>query len=185
MKTLIINGSPRTNGDTSSLLRILIDRLSGDFRIIDCYRANIAACVDCRKCRETPECSIKDDMQEIYSYIEDCDNIIIASPIYFSELTGRLLDAASRFQMYYSAKSFQQKAPHIKPKKGLVILVGGGSGNPQKAYETAVCLLHQVNTADIFPLICSHNTDITPADKDEKVLRELYSAADFLNNSGE
>ena len=28
-------------------------------------------------------------MQEIYKYIQECDNIMIASPLYFSELTGQ------------------------------------------------------------------------------------------------
>lgn len=182
MKTLILNGSPRKNGDTASLIKILTDRLSGEIRIVDCYRADISPCVDCRKCRDALFCPIDDEMQDIYRYIEDCDNVVIASPVYFSELTGKLLDTASRLQMYFSARYFRKEAPPLKPKKGAVILVGGGNGSPQKAFDTAVCILHTMNTYDIHPLVCSHNTDNIPAADDEKALSELYSAANFLNN---
>lgn len=182
MKTLIFNGSPRVNGDTVSLLNVLTQSLNGSYKIIDCFYANISQCIDCRKCTEKPQCSINDDMQEIYKYIEECDNIVIASPIYFSELTGRLLDIASRLQLYFCANHFRSEALPVNSKKGVVILVGGGSGKPQKAYETAVCLLHLMNAFDIFPLICSHNTDLIPAIHDEAAVKAVISAAEFLNS---
>ena len=90
MKTLILNGSPRVHGDTVSLINELTKSLDGEYRIVDAYRSNISPCLDCRFCWENSGCAIKDEMQEIYSYIEDCDNIVIASPIYFSELTGKM-----------------------------------------------------------------------------------------------
>ncbi len=68
-------------------------------------------------------------MQEIYEYIPICDNILIASPIYFSELTGKLLDFGSRLQTYFCAGFFRNEQVIQKGKKGAVILVGGGDGN--------------------------------------------------------
>ena len=88
MKTLILNGSPRANGDTASLVEKLVNALEGDSHIVNAYRCNISPCIDCRYCWENDGCRICDDMQEVYSYIRICDNIVIASPIYFSELTG-------------------------------------------------------------------------------------------------
>lgn len=179
-KTLILNGSPRKNGDTSALVDALCKRLDGEVKLVSCYYDKISPCVDCRKCRENSKCAIDDEMQEIYEYIEACDNVVVASPIYFSELSGRLLDVASRFQLYFSAKFFRNEALISKPKKGAVILVGGGSGNPQKAYETAVCLLHQLEVKDVSPLVCCHNTDREPALNPE-TQRQIDSTADFLN----
>lgn len=95
-------------------------------------------------------------MQEIYDYIQTCDNIIIASPIYFSELTGKLLDVGSRLQTYYCAR---RETPINKPKKGVVILVGGGDGNTDKAYDTACTLLHHMNCCNIYPSVIYHNTN--------------------------
>ena len=87
MKTLIINGSPRVNGDTNSLINIVKERIGGEYKIVDAYRCNISPCLDCRFCWKNSGCAIQDEMQEVYDYINDCDNILIASPIYFSELT--------------------------------------------------------------------------------------------------
>ena len=95
-KTLIFNGSPRKKGDTAALIRALTEDLAGQYRVVDCYRADISPCIDCRSCRRERRCVLNDGMQEIYKYIEECDNVVVASPIYSAELTGRLLDVANR-----------------------------------------------------------------------------------------
>ncbi len=40
MKTLILNGSPRINGDTVSLIKKITERIAGEYRIVDAYRGN-------------------------------------------------------------------------------------------------------------------------------------------------
>ena len=96
MMTLIFNGSPRKNGDTNSLIHELMNHLQGQVKIVNAYVCNISPCVDCRYCWQKDGCSIEDDMQEVYDYIHVCDNIIIASPLYFSEISGQLLSILSR-----------------------------------------------------------------------------------------
>lgn len=181
MKTLILNGSPRPNGDTVSLLNILLSELSGEYRIVNAYRCNISPCIDCRYCWENRGCAINDEMQQIYDYIEECDNIVIASPIYFSELTGKLLDVGSRLQTYFCGRFFRGEAVITKPKRGAVILVGGGDGNGDAAYETAKTLLHHMNAYDIHPLVTSHNTNTIPAVKDDLAVAGVKSIAKFLS----
>ena len=103
MKTLILNGSPRINGDTASLVGMLRERLGGDIYEISAYRADISPCIDCRRCRTHAGCAIDDGMREVCELLRVCDNAVIASPIYFSEVTGRLLDVGSRLQTYSQA----------------------------------------------------------------------------------
>jgi multimeric flavodoxin WrbA len=181
MKTLILNGSPRPNGDTAGLLRLLKEDLAGEYRQVDAYRASISPCVDCRFCKTRSGCAIQDEMQEIYSYIQDCDNILIASPMYFSELTGKLLDVGSRLQAYYSARHFRRETPILKPKRGAVLLVGGGDGSPEKAEETARVLLHFMNCHNVHPLVCSHDTDRCPAIRDPRAAAGVRRIAAFFN----
>lgn len=184
MKTLIINGSPRTHGDTASLIGIVREDLSGESLVLDAYRCGISPCLDCRCCRENPGCAINDEMQEIYAYIRDCDNILIASPIYFSELTGRLLDVASRLQAYFCARLFRGEEPLPKAKKGAVILVGGGDGNMDKAYDTARTLLRHMNCREIHEAVTSHSTNKRPAVQDARAVEGARSIAGFFNNAG-
>ena len=68
MKTLIINGSPRKNGDTVALIEALTQRLSGEIRVISCHD-DISPCIDCRFCWKQEGCAVQDDMQEIYEKV--------------------------------------------------------------------------------------------------------------------
>ena len=186
MKTLVLNGSPRKNGDTVSLINVVSDSLEGDIRKVDTYftETEISPCIDCRYCRDKEGCAIHDGMDAVYAYIQECDNILVASPIYFSELTGRLLDFGSRLQTYYSARFFQHRVPIAKPKRGAVILVGGGDGDMGKAYDTACTLLTCMNCKEIYPLVFSHNTDKTPAVEDGSCLNGVKRIAGFFNSAG-
>ena len=134
MNTLIIHGSPRKNGGTSALVRALAEKLPGEVRIVETYRANVLPCLDCRHCWEKRGCVIEDEMQELYQKIDEADNIVLASPIYFAELTGSLLNWASRLQYIYASARFR-KDPVLRKKlrRGVLLLVDGGDG----AYETA------------------------------------------------
>lgn len=185
MKTLILNGSPRKNGDTVSLIHKVIENLEGEYKIINSYDCKISPCVDCRYCKEKSGCSIQDEMQEVYEYIQECDNILVASPIYFSELTGSLLNVGSRLQTYFCARYFRKEQPIKKAKKGAVILVGGGSGSVKKPYDTACCLLHDMNANEIFPVVFSFKTDEVPAIEDENALHGVQKMIEFFNENPE
>lgn len=180
MKTLILNGSPRKNGDTVSLLNILKEELSGEIVQIDAYYADISPCTDCRFCRANEGCAVKDDMQIVYDCMFDCDNILIASPIYFSEITGKLLDICSRLQTYYSARAFRRERVVFKEKRGAVILVGGGDGRPERAEATARTLLKHMGCVEQHPLVLSHDTDRIPAAEDLTAKDGVRSVAGFF-----
>ncbi len=181
MKTLILNGSPRKNGDTAALISFLLEHLMGEVKIVNAYDSTIAPCTDCRMCRRWEGCTINDGMQEVYEYLKTCDNVVIASPIYYSQLTGQLLNVASRFQTYFSARRFRREVPFLSRKKGAVILTGGGTGNPKYAYRTASEILSYINVYEVFPMVCSHSTDTLPAASDKAALSAVREAAEFLN----
>lgn len=175
MKTLIINGSPRKGGDTAALLAAL--ELPGEVAEIRAFDVKVSPCLDCRYCRKSAGCSIRDGMQEIYRQIGESDCIILASPIWFATLPGPLLTLASRLQTYFSAAFFRKEQPFAAPKKGAVILTGGGSGGAEPAYDTAVMLLRQMGVKGEIPLVCSLHTDQTPAKEDADALaavKELF-----------
>lgn len=180
MKTLIFNGSPRKNGDTVSLIRHFTKQLSGEYKVVDAYHCNISPCLDCRYCWKKSGCAIQDEMQEVYEYLKDCDNVLIASPVYFSELTGKMLDVGSRLQTYFCGRRFRKEDSGLTPKKGAVVLVGGGDGKPDKAYETAKTLLKHMNCKEIHELVCSHNTDKVPAIEDARAVAGLEDVARFF-----
>ena len=181
MKTLIFNGSPRKNGDTASLLKVLTENLEGEVKIVSAYSCGISPCIDCRYCWKHNGCAIKDGMQEVYAYIQECDNVVIASPIYFSELTGMLLALGSRLQTYVSARYMRKEIPVPKEKKGAVILVGGGSGGIERAYETTKEWMKLMNCTKNHELVASRRTDKCPAIEDGQAVAGVKSIAEFFN----
>ena len=179
MKTLIFNGSPRKSGDTVCLISEMQKYLAGEIEIISSYYDNISPCFDCRYCWKNAGCCLDDDMQAVYAYIKECDNIIIASPVYFSELTGSLLNIFSRLQCFYTARYFINKPVEQKSKNGVLILAAGGDGIHTKAESTANTLFKFMNTkrvANVFSL----NTNNIPASEDKQAVQSAHDAALLL-----
>ena len=58
MKTLIINGSPRKNGDSMALVNHMLEFLDGEAEIVHAYYDDISPCTDCRYCWENNGCSV-------------------------------------------------------------------------------------------------------------------------------
>ena len=180
MKTLIFNGSPRRNGDTAKLLEKFCASLEGEHRIVRAYDGNIRPCVDCRYCWEHSGCAIKDGMDEIYKWIEECDNIVIASPVYFSTLTGPLLSVLSRVQTVFCGPFFRGEEK-LRGKRGGIIVVGGGNGKPDGAISTARMLLREMGANEILPAVLFHDTDNRPAAEDEETCRKVEELATALS----
>ena len=181
MKTLIFNGSPRKNGDTAAMIARLRENLEGEIIEINCYRAGISPCVDCRRCMKEPGCAINDAMQNYYPLLQDCDNVVIASPVYYSLPTAPLLAVASRLQTWFCASRFRKDPVKIQPKRGGIILSGGGSGSAEPAIETAKRLLRVMRAREIGPMVLSLNTDQVPAIKDVDAMEKAVELAKFLN----
>lgn len=181
MKTLIFFGSPHTDGDTAALTNALTAKLCGEQKLINCYTADIAPCADCRCCREMLFCPIDDEMQAVYEYLAKCDNVVIASPVHYAELSAMLMKVVSRLQMYSSALIFRHEALSVKAKRGAILLTQGGSGGAERAFETAKIIFRSIGIQEVLPLVCSPNTDKLPAVRDEKALAEAERVAGWLN----
>ena len=180
METLIFQGSPRKDGDTAALVTRLQGALSGESHIIRAYDGNISPCVDCRACWTNAGCAIDDGWQEVDALLRCCDSVVLASPIYFSELTGPLLSVLSRLQQYYCAKAFRGEAFPFAGKRGGLLLVGGGDGSAARAEQTAITLLHQMGCRELFPTILCHDTNRTPAIDEPGIVEKIAALAHFL-----
>lgn len=187
MKTLIINGSPRKNGNLIVLLRELATWLEGETEFIHTYYERISPCLDCRYCWHNPGCAIDDGMQAIYRLLDEVDNVILGSPLYFSELTGELLSFASRFQCFYVARRIRKDpAFKLKRKHGAIVITGGGDGITEPAVKSANIILGHINAKSV-GTVFSLNTNEIPAAEDGAALaqaRELAVRLNELNKNG-
>ena len=180
MKTLIINGSPRPNGNTAALLRELKAQLEGEVLEISAFYDHIAPCLDCRCCWETAQCVVHDGMDVIYE--DDFDNVVIASPVYYGTLPGSVLSLMSRMQPWHVATHFLKKPLAQRPKKAAAILTAGGKGNAEKAHMHLNAFFRMLNARGFREhTACSADTDTIPADRDEAAKQQVAAIARWLN----
>jgi multimeric flavodoxin WrbA len=180
MKTLIFNGSPRKDGNTSYLVDLLSSLLNDDVEIIPAFKVKVQPCMDCRYCWEHGTCVFHDDMDKIYASIKESDNIVIASPVNYGELTGKLLCVLSRLQAFYASKRFRNVNQVRQPKKGALILCGGGDGGGKAAERTTKMLLRDMN-AKLNHMVTSLNTDTIPSKSDRDAIEQIKKLAEFFN----
>lgn len=180
MKTLIVNGSPRTNGNTAALIAELKKHLNGEVIEISAFRSNIAPCVDCRGCWTSARCVVKDDMQIVYD--DDFDNVVVASPVYFSTLPGKMLSLISRMQPWHAATFFIGQPLVQRKKKSAAILTAGGKGNQANSYHHLSAFFKMLNAHGFREhVVCSPNTDTIPAWEDEAAMEGVRMLAKWLN----
>lgn len=118
--------------------------------------------------------------------IDAADHIVIASPIYFAELTGPLLSWASRLQFFYASRRFRGEAVLTeKNRRGAVILVDGGDGYYQTAEAMGRRLLRMMGAA-YESLIYYSGTDhagrSNPLD-DQDLVRKIGELAALWNEN--
>ena len=179
MKTLIIFGSPRKDGNTAALVQELRRHLTGEIVEISAFHDNIAPCIDCRGCWETAKCVVNDDMQRIYA--DDYDNVVIASPVYFGTFPGQVLNLMSRMQPWHVATYFINKPLNQRKKKAAVILTAGGKGNVHRTQHHLYALTRMLNAQGFEDhTVTSENTDTLPASQDKKALKGVAELAQWL-----
>lgn len=103
MNVLILNGSPRPQGNTKKMINAFVEAANGHkVDVIDVCKKNIKGCLACEYChtKENGICVQKDDMQEVYDLLKEAEMLIIASPIYYHGISGQLKCVIDRF---YSA----------------------------------------------------------------------------------
>ena len=128
-KVLILNGSPRKKGSTAQLAeeaaRALHDAGIGTETIF-LNEVAIKGCQACMWCKKNnvAECAIKDGMQDLHTKIKECDGMIVASPIYFGNVTAQTALWLNRMYPYLSM-DLSSKLP-----KGKKIAFIFAQGNP-------------------------------------------------------
>ena len=102
MNILVLNGSPRPQGNTVKMVaafRESAEKAGHKVNIVNVCRKNIKGCLACEYChgKGQGQCVQKDDMQEVYEYLRDTDMLILASPIYYHGISGQLKCTIDRF----------------------------------------------------------------------------------------
>lgn len=124
MKVLIINGSPRANGNTAAAL----DEMKKIFSVegiesVDVHvgRLELHSCVACMSCMKTGKCVFDDAVNKTAPILAECDGVVIGSPVHYGQAPGALTSFLSR--LFYSTWSMDKSM-----KVGAVMVSARRSG---------------------------------------------------------
>lgn len=176
----IYNGSPRKNGNTSSLIEFFIqglDRSKFLAKTTFLYDKKINPCTDCRICKTgNLVCKVRDDMQEVYNSIDGCDIMIIGTPIYWFGPTAKMKLLLDRLRPYYANK-------RLVGKKAILILP---SGVGEKDCDLTIEMFSRAFNSlgvNLIGSITSKAYDIGDSEKDGNALKSISSLIYSLNLS--
>ena len=125
MRVLGILGSPRRGGNAERLLDKALEGALVCGASIDKVSLNeltVRPCQECGGCDDTGKCVIADDMGAIYCKVDEADVVILASPIFFGELTAQTKAMIDRFQCRW-VKKYRLKNTPASGKKGAFLCV--------------------------------------------------------------
>lgn len=99
MKVLIINGSPRINGNTRAALDEMIkvfERNEIETELINIASAEIRGCISCGYCKKNGKCVFNDLVNELAVKFEEADGLVVGSPVYYASANGTLVSLLDR-----------------------------------------------------------------------------------------
>ncbi len=104
MNVLILNGSPRLNGNTAIAIREMENAFAEEsikVEIMQIGGKDIRGCIACGKCGELGKCVFDDIVNEAAKKFEEADGLVIASPVYYASANATLIALLDR--LFYSS----------------------------------------------------------------------------------
>ncbi len=113
MKVLLINGSPRRNGNTRRALSEVASALNEcgiETEVINIGTRAVQGCIACGQCKDTGRCAMGDELYEtVRAKAEAADGLVVGSPTYYAGPNGSLCALLDR--LFYSASDVLQYKP--------------------------------------------------------------------------
>ena len=125
MKILAISCSPRSKGNTATILEEALagaQERGANTELFSVAGKTIQPCDGCRSCATTARCHIKDDMQGLYDSLIAADGIIFGTPIYYWGMTGQAKTVMDR------TIALNQPGRNLTNKVAGLVVVAGSLG---------------------------------------------------------
>ena len=103
MKVLLLNGSPNVNRNTARALeemRKIFEEEKIETEEIQIGSKEIRGCCACQSCYKTKQCVFDDIVNEVAKKFEECDGMVVGSPVYYASANATLV--ATLHRLFYS-----------------------------------------------------------------------------------
>lgn len=123
MKILIINGSPRVNGNSAKLIEEITKTFASlniEYEVVDIANKDVRGCIACGYCSSNKGCVFKDIVNETSPKFEQADGLIVVSPVYYASPNGTLISFLDRL--------FQSRYFDLRLKVGAAFVIARRAG---------------------------------------------------------
>jgi multimeric flavodoxin WrbA len=132
MKITAVLGSPRLQGNSGTLAHKFLDTSKdrgAEVRVFPLNLLSFQGCQGCGACKTNTEaCILEDDLSQVLENIKAADVLLLASPVYFGDLSGQLKCFFDRTYSYLNP-DFSSRVP--PGKKAVMILVQANADESQ------------------------------------------------------
>ena len=103
MKVLILNGSPRMEGNTSIAIREMVqvfEKEGVEAEVVQIGNQSVRGCIACGHCFEAGKCVFDDVVNTLAPKFAEADGLVVASPVYYASANATLIACLDR--LFYS-----------------------------------------------------------------------------------
>jgi len=136
MKIVALLGSPRLKGNSATVARRFCDAaetLGAEVKTYELNKLQYRGCQGCMTCKtELDKCVLKDDLTQVLDAVRDADILLLASPIYYGDVSSQLKAFIDRTFSYLVPDYTTNPTPcRLSPGKKLVFALT--QGNPDES----------------------------------------------------
>jgi multimeric flavodoxin WrbA len=136
MHIIAFNGSPRKKGNTSTLVKAVLEAAEtagAETTEVNLHHINMKGCMGCLSCREKHGvCAQKDDLSPHLEAIKTCSGILVACPIYMYRISGQMKLLIDRFYSLYTPADGGGYGSAVPSGKRFAVIVSQGAPDPEQ-----------------------------------------------------
>ena len=173
MKVLLINGSPRKDGNTAIALNEMIKVFESqgiETELLHIGGKDIRGCIACGKCRQLGHCVFDDIVVQASQKLAEADGLVVGSPVYYASANGTVVSFMDR--LFYS------NSADLRMKVGAAVSVARRGGQ-----TTTIDQLNKYFTISVMPVASGqywngvHGAAPGEAENDSEGLQQMRTLA--------
>jgi len=137
MKIVCLLGSPRPGGNSATIARHFLktaEGLGAQTSTFELNRLTYRGCQGCYACKtRTDRCVVQDDLTGVLEAVSDADLLLLATPVYYGDVTGQLKSFIDRTFSFLKPDFHTNPEPaRLEPGKTLVFVITQGNQDEAK-----------------------------------------------------
>jgi multimeric flavodoxin WrbA len=130
MKIVSLLGSPRSKGNSAAIANRFTEtasELGAEIKTFELNKLSFRGCQACYACKkEFDRCVLKDDLTEVLTAVQEADVVLMATPVYYGDVTAQLKGFIDRCYSYLKPDYLTNPTPsRLAPKKLVFVQVQG------------------------------------------------------------